>query len=154
MGWLDKLVQHICFFKDKECCWIYRGIGNSLGSTRDDVGLHSIRSEGAMTVFLSGVSEIIIQQTGWWESFAFLEYIREQVENFTYGVSKKMLDNEKNHHLNEKNLPRQARMQSNIENLRTKMEREEHPKGCFVPIIHWGDQVAMRIKMNLNFDHE
>ena len=58
-------------------------------------------------MFLSEVSEIIIQQIGQWESFAFLEYIREQVENFTYGVSRKMLHNEKFHYLNEKNLPRQ-----------------------------------------------
>ena len=79
---------------------------NELGFTRNDVGLHSIRSGGAMAMFLSGVSEIIIQRIGRWESFAFLEYIREQVENFTYGVSKKMLDNEIFHHINEKNLPR------------------------------------------------
>ena len=49
-----------------------------------------------------------------------------------------MLDNEKNHHLNEKNLPRQARMQSNIENLRTKMEREKHPKGCLYQLFTEG----------------
>ena len=78
---------------------------NKLGFSRDEVGLHSIRSGGAMAMFLSGVSEIIIQRR--WESFAFLEYIREQVENFTYGVSEKMLDHEEFHHLNEKNLPRQ-----------------------------------------------
>ena len=66
-------------------------------------------------MFLSGVSEIIIQCIGQWESFAFLEYIREQVENFTYGVSKKMLDNEKFHHINEKNLPRQDRKGNLVE---------------------------------------
>ena len=79
---------------------------NELGFTKDQVGLHSIRSGGAMTMFLSGVSDIIIQRIGRWESFAFLEYIREQVENFTYGVSTKMLQNEKYHHINDKNLPR------------------------------------------------
>ena len=65
-----------------------------------------------MAMFLAGVSDIIIQRIGRWESFAFLEYIREQVENFTYGVSSKMLQNEKYHHLNDKNLPRQATMTS------------------------------------------
>ena len=75
-----------------------------LGFTKDDVGLHSIRSGGAMAMFLSGVSEIIIQRVGRWESFAFLEYIREQVETFTYGVSTRMLKNEKFYHLNEKNV--------------------------------------------------
>ena len=55
----------------------------------------------------SGVYEIITQRIGRWESFAFSEYIREPVEIFTYGVSRKMLDND---HWNEKNLPRQDRM--------------------------------------------
>ena len=56
-----------------------------LGFNRDDVGLHSLRSGGAMAMFLSGTSEIIIQRVGRWESLAFLEYIREQVETLTYG---------------------------------------------------------------------
>ena len=76
-----------------------------MGFTRDDVGLYSIRSGRAMAMFLSGVSEIIIRRICQWESFTFLEYIREQVENFTNGRSRKMLDNEKFRHLNEKNLP-------------------------------------------------
>ena len=46
-----------------------------------------------MGMLLSGVSDIIIQRIGRWESFSFLEYIRGQVENFTYGVSSKMLQN-------------------------------------------------------------
>ena len=54
-----------------------------------------------MAMFLSGVSEIIIQRVGRWSSFAFLEYIREQVDAFTIGVSQKMLQYEKFHHLNE-----------------------------------------------------
>ena len=66
-----------------------------LGFTKDDVGLHSIRSGGAMAMFLSGTSEIIIQRVGRWSSDAFLEYIREQVESFTVDVSKNMLKYEK-----------------------------------------------------------
>ena len=62
------------------------------------------------SMFLSGVSEIVIQRVGRWESFAFLEYIREQVENFTYGVSTKMLKNEKFYHLNEKHLSRPGKV--------------------------------------------
>ena len=42
-------------------------------------------------MFLSGVNTIIIQQVGRWSSEAFLEYIREQVEIFTVGVSQKIL---------------------------------------------------------------
>lgn len=64
----------------------------ALGFTSEDIGLHSIRSGGAMAMFLSGVSTIIIQRIGRWSSKAFLEYIREQVESFTVGVSQKMLD--------------------------------------------------------------
>ena len=86
---------------------------NELGFTKDEVGLHSIRSGGAMAMFLSGVSDIIIQRIGRWESFAFLEYIREQVENFTYGVLEKMLQHEKYYHMNDKNLPRQQDRYSN-----------------------------------------
>jgi len=70
-----------------------------LGFTKDDVGLHSLRSGGAMSMFLSGVSEIIIQRVGRWESFAFMDYIREQVEIFTYGVSTKMLESEEFFHV-------------------------------------------------------
>ena len=63
----------------------------SLGFTKDDVGLHSIRSGGAMAMFLAGTATIIIMRIGRWSSEAFLEYIREQVEQFTRGVSKNML---------------------------------------------------------------
>ena len=74
----------------------------TLGFSRNDVGLHSLRSGGAMAMFLSGISEIIIQRVGRWESSAFLEYIREQVETFTFGVSNKMLQCENYHHVNTK----------------------------------------------------
>jgi hypothetical protein len=65
-----------------------------LGFNKDDIGLHSIRSGGAMAMFLSGISVIIIQRVGRWSSEAFLEYIRDQVESFTMGVSNKMLQYE------------------------------------------------------------
>ena len=73
-----------------------------LGFRKDEVGLHSIRSGGAMAMFLSGVNVIIIQRVGRWLSQAFLEYIRDQVDSFTMGVSQKMLHYEKFHHLNAK----------------------------------------------------
>ena len=63
----------------------------SLGFTKDDIGLHSIRSGGAMAMFLAGTATIIIMRIGRWSSEAFLEYIREQVEQFTQGVSRNML---------------------------------------------------------------
>ena len=63
-----------------------------------------------MAMFLSGVSDIIIQRIGRWEIFAFLEYIREQVKNFTYGMSSKMLQND---HRNDRNLGRARSIDKN-----------------------------------------
>ena len=74
---------------------------SALGIGKDDIGTHSIRSGGAMAMFLSGVNEIIIQRVGRWLSQAFLEYIRDQVDSFTVGVSQKMLKFESYHHLND-----------------------------------------------------
>ena len=71
-----------------------------LGVQPEDIGLHSLRSGGAMAMFLSGISTIVIQRVGRWSSEAFLEYIREQVESFTAGVSQSMLRFEHFHHLN------------------------------------------------------
>ena len=79
----------------------YMGEKN-LGFNEDEIGLHSIRAGGAMAMFLSGVCEIVIQRVGRWSSFAFLEYIREQVDCFTAGVSQKMLKYEEYQHLSEK----------------------------------------------------
>ena len=62
-----------------------------LGFNKEDIGLHSIRSGGAMAMFLLGTSIAIIQRVGRWSSEAFLEYIREQVETFTLDVSKNMI---------------------------------------------------------------
>jgi hypothetical protein len=71
-----------------------------LGFTKEDIGLHSVRSGGAMAMFLSGTSTIIIQRIGRWSSEAFLEYIREQVESFTAGVSQNMINFEHFFNLN------------------------------------------------------
>ena len=64
---------------------------NMLGFTADEMGLHSIRSGGAMAMFLSGTPVVVIMRVGRWSSDAFLEYIRDQVESFTADVSKKMI---------------------------------------------------------------
>ena len=74
---------------------LIRAMGESnLGFTAEDTGLYGIHSGGAMAMFLANVSEVIIQRVGRWSSNAFLEYIREQVDTFTNGVSTKMLQNE------------------------------------------------------------
>ena len=53
-----------------------------------------------MAMFLSGTAIIIIMQISRWSSKAFLEYIREQVESFTVGVSQCMLEYEVSFTLN------------------------------------------------------
>ena len=87
-----------------------------LGFTKDDIGLHSIRSGGAMAMFLSGTSVIIIQRVGRWSSEAFLEYIREQVESFTLDVSKNMLKFEEFLNLNTENDPVDVIDMTNVQN--------------------------------------
>ena len=62
-----------------------------LGFNKDDIWLHSIRAGGAMAIFLSGTPVIIVMRVGIWSIKSFLEYIREQVEYFTFGVSQRML---------------------------------------------------------------
>lgn len=42
-------------------------------------------------MFLSKIEAIIMMRIGRWSSDAFLKYIREQIENFTAGVSQRML---------------------------------------------------------------
>ena len=105
-----------------------------LGFSKDEVGLHSIRSGGAMAMFLSGVNEIIIQRVGRWASDAFLEYIREQVDSFTVGVSQKMLQYEKYHHLNAK------------ESTTLNLTKENDPKGdglvhTIPHTVHYSDAI-------------
>ena len=73
---------------------------DTLGFGKDDIGLHSLRSGGAMAMFLSGIPVVTIQRVGRWSSEAFLEYIREQVESFTLDVSKYMLRFEEFRNLN------------------------------------------------------
>ena len=75
----------------------------ALGFDKEDIGLHSIRSGGAMAMFLAGTSVIIIQRVGRWSSEAFLEYIRDQVESFTLNVSRDMLKFEEFLNLNTNN---------------------------------------------------
>ena len=42
-------------------------------------------------MLMSGISTIIIKQVERWESDTFLEYIREQVESLSVGISQQML---------------------------------------------------------------
>ena len=55
-----------------------------------DVGTHSIRSGGAMAMYLEHIQPFTIMLIGRWRSEAFLKYIRKQVEQFSHNVAHKM----------------------------------------------------------------
>lgn len=64
-----------------------------LGFTSADIGLHSIRSGAAMSMYLQGIPVYVIMLLGRWCSDAFLRYIRRNVQEFSAGVSRKMIAN-------------------------------------------------------------
>jgi hypothetical protein len=68
---------------------------NTLGFSPEQIGLHSARSGAAMAMYLAGVPVFTIMLMGRWSSDAFLRYIRKQVKEFSSGISKKMITNEK-----------------------------------------------------------
>ncbi len=62
-----------------------------LGFGPEEVGTHSNRSGGAMSMFLSGTPVYTIMLIGRWSSDAFMRYIRKQVLAASHGISAKML---------------------------------------------------------------
>jgi len=65
-----------------------------LGFRAPEIGTHSIRSSAAMAMYLAGVPVYTIMLIGRWSSDAFLRYIRRQVQQFSSGVSRRMILNE------------------------------------------------------------
>jgi hypothetical protein len=55
------------------------------------VGIHSIRSGSVMAMYLGGVPVFAIMMIGRWASDSFMKYIRTQIEEFTFNMSKRML---------------------------------------------------------------
>ena len=45
-----------------------------------------------MVMVLSGTKDLKIQKIGRWRSLAFMEYIRDQIESFTLGVTQGMIE--------------------------------------------------------------
>ena len=62
-----------------------------LGCHPSEFGSHSIRSGAAMAMCLNDVPTHTIMLVGRWSSDAFLKYIRRQVQEFTSGVSTRMI---------------------------------------------------------------
>jgi hypothetical protein len=56
-----------------------------------EIGTHSIRSAAAMSMFLADVPVYTIMLLGRWSSDAFLHYILHQVQQFSSGISTRMI---------------------------------------------------------------
>jgi len=56
-----------------------------------EVGTHSLRLGSAMAMYLGGIPVYAIQLIGRWKSESFMKYLRKQIEQFTLGISSKML---------------------------------------------------------------
>ena len=81
-----------------------------LGFHAHEVGTHSIRSGGAMAYFLiPGMTDSRIKYFGRWNSDAFLDYIREQVDRFRKGFSTYILK-----HKHFRNIPSLTEEQSTL----------------------------------------
>ena len=78
-------------------------IDESYGLPKKSVGTHSIRSSGAMAMYLNGIPVYTIMLLGRWSSDAFLLYIRRQVTEFSNDVARKMTTNTVYHHVPDAN---------------------------------------------------
>jgi len=65
-----------------------------LGFHPEEVGLHSASSGAVMAMHLAGIPVLTIMLLGHWSSDAFLRYICKQVQEFSKGISQKMILNE------------------------------------------------------------
>jgi hypothetical protein len=72
---------------------------DELGYKAEDIGTHSIRSGAAMALVLSHHAAWRIMLAGRWQSQAFLVYIREQIPQFSIGVSERMTHNADFYHV-------------------------------------------------------
>ncbi len=62
------------------------------GINQSEIGSKSIRSGAAMAMYLAGTPVFSIMLVGRWPSTAFLKYIRKQVQEFSHGISSKMIE--------------------------------------------------------------
>ena len=86
---------------------------NDLGFGPNEIGTHSIRSGGAMSMKLANISDSTIRLIGRWKSDSFLKYIRVQIKQFSSNLSRRMLENEHFTHIpnfNAKSSPNKLRM--------------------------------------------
>ena len=63
---------------------------SSRGIPIDRIDTHSLRIGGANALSLAGYLDRQIQKMGRWRGETFKEYVREQLSNFSEGISKSM----------------------------------------------------------------
>jgi hypothetical protein len=62
-----------------------------LGIYHSEVGTHSIRSRATMAMYLAEVPIFSIMLIGQQLSLSILKYIKKQVQEFSFGISSKMI---------------------------------------------------------------
>ena len=70
-----------------------------LGFTIKDIGIHSIRSGTAMSMYLDNVPDYTITIIGRWSNDVFLRYIRKRLEQFSHNVSSRMIKHPHSYHI-------------------------------------------------------
>ena len=71
-----------------------------LGIHRSEIGTHSIRSRAATAMYLAGAPIFSVMLIGRWLSLAFLKYIQKQVQEFSFGISSKIIEVQTFKHIN------------------------------------------------------
>ena len=101
--WRNDRIEQITSDKLVTALWVaVVSIGEDrLGIKADKIGAKSIRSGAAMAMYLGECPVFVMMMIGRWSSYAFLRYIRKQVEQFSHNVSSRMLHFEIHRHLNE-----------------------------------------------------
>jgi hypothetical protein len=65
--------------------------------------MHLICSGTAVAIYLAGVPIFSIMLIGCWSSLAFLKYTKKQVQEFSRGISSKMIEIQSFKHINNPN---------------------------------------------------
>jgi len=69
---------------------VRRNPNDCIGFDSNRVGSHSLRAGGAMAMFVTKHDTIAIQKAGQWTSSTFLDYIHNQIDVVTRGLSQAM----------------------------------------------------------------
>ena len=91
----DKAVKHLRNY--------IATVDESWGLPKKSVGTHSLRSSGAMAMYLNGIPVYTIMLLGRWSSDAFLRYIRRSATEFSNNVARKMTQKTVYHHVPDAN---------------------------------------------------